>query len=114
MLKAGIDGQQWSRLRSLLLEKKILVTTVNNRYVFMRDPAELTLLEINNLLGDGIFSASSARGSEVLAQYPWSRRLASTIDVVGNQASAQFSITLQDLFNAQDSELPNTDAAAQN
>ena len=114
MLKAGIDGQQWSRLRSLLLEKKILVTTVNNRYVFMRDPAELTLLEINNLLGDGIFSASSARGIEVLAQYPWSRRLASTIDVVGNQASAQFSITLQDLFNAQDSELPNTDAAAQN
>jgi len=114
MLKVGIDGQQWSRLRLLLLENKVLVITANNRYVLTRDPAELTLLEINSLLGDGIFSAPSARGSEVLAQYPWSRRLASTIDVVGNQASTQFSITLQDLFDAQDSELTSTDAAAQN
>ena len=114
MLKAGLDGQQWSRLRLLLLENKVLVTTSNNRYVLMRDPAVFTLLEINNLLADGIFSAPSQRGSEVLAQYPWSRRLASTIDIVGNQASTQFSITLQDLFNAQDSVLPSTDAAAQN
>jgi hypothetical protein len=80
----------------------------------MRDPAELTLLEINNLLGDGIFSGPSARGSEVLAQYPWYRRLASTIDDVGQQASTQFSITLQDLFDAQDAGLSNIDAAAQN
>lgn len=114
MLQAGIDGQQWSRLRSLLLENKILVTTANNRYVLMRDPAELTLLEINNLLGVGIFSGPSTRGSEVLAQYPWYRRLASTIDDVGQQASTQFSITLQDLFDAQDAGLSNIDAAAQN
>ncbi len=114
MLQAGIDGQQWSRLRSLLLENNILVTTANNRYVLMRDPAELTLLEINNLLGVGIFSGPSARGGEVLAQYPWYRRLASTIDDVGQQASTQFSITLQDLFDAQDAGLSNIDAAAQN
>ena len=90
------------------------MSTTNSRYVLTRDPAELTLLEVNDLLGDGVFSAPSARGSEVLAQYPWSRRLAATIDVVGNQASTQFSITLQDLFNAQDPELSSTDAAAQN
>lgn len=114
MLKAGIDGRQWSRLRLLLLESKVLVSTANSRYVLTRDPAELTLLEINNLLGAGIFSTPSARGSEVLAQYSWSRRLVSTIDVVGNQASTQFSITLQDLFDAQDSELTSTDATAQN
>ena len=114
MLKAGIDGQQWSRLRLLLLENKVLVATANSRYVLTRDPGDLTLLEVNHLLGDGIFSAPSARGSEVLEQYPWSRYLTSTIDVVGNQASAQFSITLQDLFDAQDPELASTGTAAQN
>jgi len=101
MLKAGIDGQQWTRLRSLLLEKKLLVCTENNRYVLTRDPATLTVWEINKLLGDSVFSTPSHRGSEVLAQYPWAERLATTIDTVGNQASEHFSLSLQDLFDAQ-------------
>ena len=100
MLKAGIDGQQWSRLRLLLLKEKILVTTANSRYVLTRDPTQLTLLEVNRLLGDGVFSVPSERGSEVLTRYPWSSRLAAAIDVVGNQASQQFALTLQELFDA--------------
>ena len=114
MLKAGLDGLQWTRLRLLLLENKVLVVTANNHYVLMRDPAEITVLEINHLLDDGLFSTPSAHGRKVLAQYPWSSRLVSALDVVGAQAKNQFSITLQDLFDAQDAEQISTDTAIQN
>jgi len=114
MLKAGIDGQQWSRLRLLLLAKKILVSTASNHYVLTRDPAQLTLLELNHLLNDGIFSTPSERGSEVLAQYPWAHRLASTIDTLGHEANEQFSLSLQDLFDAQSPVLVRCDMSSQN
>ncbi len=113
MLKAGLDGQQWTRLRLLLLESNILISTANNQYVLMRDPAEITLWEINNLLDDDMFSTPSARGCEVLAQYPWSRDLVSALSVVGNYARTQFSITLQDLFDAQNEERISSDTATQ-
>ncbi len=112
MLKAGIDGQQWSRLRLLLLEKKVLMSTASNRYVLTQDPSKLTLWDVNSLIGDGVFNSPSQRGSEVLAQYPWSDRLVATIDTVGEQASEQFSLSLQDLFDAQNPKFTRSDAAS--
>jgi len=111
MLKAGLDEHQWSRLRTLLLKKKILMSTVNNRYVLTHDPAKLTLWDLNKLLGDGIFSPLSDRGGEMLAKYPWSSRLLTSLDAVSNRASEQFSLSLQDLFDAQDYTPTGTDAA---
>jgi len=113
MLKAGLDEHQWSRLRKLLLNKKILMSTANNRYVFTHDPAKLTLWDLNGLLDDGIFSPLSARGGEVLAEYPWSSRLMTNLDTVSNQASGQFSLSLQDLFDAQDKAFTDSNAAPQ-
>ncbi|MBQ0718901.1 MAG: YihY family inner membrane protein [Gammaproteobacteria bacterium] len=114
MLKAGLDERQWSRLRSLLLEKKILMSTASNRYVLTHDPAKLTLWDINSLLGGGVFSPLSERGAQMLGQYPWSSRLETTLDAVSHQASEQFSLSLQDLFDAHDCGLRGTDAAPQN
>jgi len=99
MLKVGLDGQQWARLRLLLLDNKVLVSTANNHYVLARDPSKLTLWDLNRLVDGGIFSRPSERGGEVLAQYPWSDRLVASINAVGNRASEQFSLSLQDLFD---------------
>ncbi len=112
MLKAGLDEHQWSRLRALLLKKKILRATANNRYVFTHDPAKLTIWELNSLLGDGVFSAISERGGEMLTRYPWSSRLLGSLDTVSSQASEQFSLSLQDLFDAQDYALTDPDTAS--
>ena len=112
MLKAGLDGQQWSRLRLLLLDKKVLMSTANNRYVLTRDPSKLTLWDLNGMIGDGIYNRPSERGREVLAQYPWSDRLVATIDTVGDQAGEHFSLSLQDLFDAQASRLASPDVAS--
>ena len=109
MLKAGLDGQQWARLRLLLLENKILVSTANNHYVLTRDPSELTLWDLNSLVDAGVFNKPSKRGSEVLAQYPWSAHLLVSIDTVGAQAREQFSLSLQDLFDAQTAIPSNPD-----
>ena len=111
MLKVGLDGQQWARLRLLLLENKVLVSTANNHYVLARDPSELTLWELNGLVDASVFNRPSERGSEILAQYPWSDRLVASIDAVGDRASEQFSLSLQDLFDAQASGRSSPDIA---
>ena len=100
MLKAGLDGHQWSRLRALLLQKKILMSTANNRYVFTHDPAKMTLWDLNSLLDDGIFSPLSDRGGEILEKYPWSGDLLARLNTVNDQAGGQFSLSLQELFDA--------------
>ena len=110
MLGAGLDERQWSRLRSLLLAKKMLVPTTNNRYVLTHDPAKLRLWDVNALLNGGIFAPLSARGGETLAQYPWSKDLIKAFDSVGQEASKQFSMTLQDLFDARDSKFIEPEA----
>ena len=109
MLKAGLDEKQWSRLRLLLLKENILMSTASGRYVLTRDPAKLSLLEINHLLGGGVLNKPSERGVEVLAQYPWSTRLAATVDTVNTQVRGQLALTLQDLFDDEKFSLVETD-----
>lgn len=98
-LNAGIDELQWSRLRSLLIEKKMLVATANTRYVLVRNPSSLTLWEINKLLGQGVFAAPTLRGREVLEQYPWSTQLTDVIAVLTCKVSDELSLSLQELFD---------------
>jgi len=112
MLKAGLDEHQWSRLRALLLQKKTLMSTANNRYVFTHDPAKMTLWDLNSLLDDGIFSPLSDRGGEMLEKYPWSSDLLTRLNMVNSQAGGQFSLSLQELFDAQDYVPIDSDATS--
>ncbi len=112
MLKAGLDEDQWSRLRGLLLQKKILMSTASNRYVFTHDPAKMTLWDLNSLLGDGIFSPLSDLGGEILEEYPWSSDLLARLNTVNSQADGQFSLSLQELFDAQGNVSIGSDATS--
>ncbi|OUS12658.1 hypothetical protein A9Q89_05480 [Gammaproteobacteria bacterium 53_120_T64] len=108
ILTSGIDERQWARLRLLLLKHSVLMPMTESRYVLTRDPAKLTLLELNDVLGGGFLRRPSAWGTEVLAQYPWASHLATMMGVVDHGARQQFSLSLQDLFNGQDFEPTNS------
>ncbi len=101
ILISGINERQWSRLRLLLLKQSILMPMAESRYVLTRDPAKLTLLELNHALGGSFLSKPSTWGAEVLAQYDWAHQLTAMIDAVGHGAREQFSLSLQDLFDGQ-------------
>ncbi len=98
MLQVGIEQQHWQRLRTLLLEKKILETTSSNRYVLTRDIAHLSLWELNQIFGDNFTRLPSADAVSKLKHYPWYAGLEILIREVGDNAAGNFSKTLGDLF----------------
>lgn len=98
MLQSGIDNQHWQRLRALLLERKILENTTSGRYVLTRDISQLSLWELVEMFGDNFTHLPSERAGEKLGNYPWFHGLEEIVRRVGENATAEFATTLEDLF----------------
>ena len=100
ILTVGVEAQQWLRLRSRLLEKKVLAATADDAYVLMIDPSQLTLWDVKQLLNDELSAPLSAQGIELLEQYPWFARLSVLMATNNDDMCQLFSVSLSELFDA--------------
>lgn len=98
MVAAGVDEQHWRQLRTLLLNKHVLITTENDGYVLTRDISEMQLWDVVNLLGDNFTTEAKADRHGLLAAYPWYSALEQHLREVRDHAEQTFSISLKELF----------------
>jgi membrane protein len=102
IVDAGIDEQHWQRLRTLLLTKKILVSTNNNRYVLARDVSALSVWDVINLLGDNFNSKSKGERHTLLSTYDWFPELENRLEGIRESSKVAFGISLKELFDSAD------------
>ena len=98
VVAAGIDGQHWRQLRTLLLDKKVLMITGSDGYVLTRDAGNMRLWDVVNLLGDNFTTEAREARQELLSGYDWYPELERRLRVVRGQSEDTFAISLKELF----------------
>lgn len=98
VIKLGIHEEQWRKLRNLLLDNNLIVTTAANTFVLARDPSTLTVWELSGLLGYPFTASGSAGDKELRTRYPWSARIEKIFIDAGNHNRALLGVTLHDLY----------------
>ena len=98
MIGLGLQEEQWRALRTLLLERQILVLTDHNTYVLARDPATLTMWELNTILPNGLVGSKVQRHDGAAAEYPWYEKLERLLNDAGQNTQSLFTISLQELL----------------
>ena len=101
MIELGLNQEQWRTLRTMLLSNRLLVSTDEETYVLARDPASLTVWELNAMLGGGFTDMVDMSARKLVADYPWYDRLESMFNEASGNARNLFSITVQELFSEQ-------------
>jgi membrane protein len=99
VISLGIREQQWRKLRTVLLDNKVLVITSQNSYVLARDPSELTLWELIGMLGGRFTDIPDETARHLVATFPWYEKIELIANGAGSQVRSMFGITLQELFH---------------
>jgi membrane protein len=98
MIDQGLQEEQWRSLRTLLLAKQVMVITDHNTYVLARDPATLTVWDLNCMLPNGFIGAAGQSKSGAVANHPWYDKLERLLNNAGHNTQSLFAISLQELF----------------
>ncbi|MEH6637794.1 MAG: YihY family inner membrane protein [Porticoccaceae bacterium] len=98
IVAAGIDEQHWRKLRTLLLNKKVLMMTDNSGYVLTRDANNMQLWDVVNLLGDNFATEPKEDRQALLAGYAWYPALEQRLRAVHGNAENTFTVSLKELF----------------
>lgn len=99
IIRLGVREQQWRKLRTILLENKVLVITSQNAYVLARDPSELTLWGLASMPGGKFTDLPDEATRFLVANFPWYEKIELIVEEAGGQARTMFGITLQELFD---------------
>lgn len=99
--RAGIDGEQWRGLRTLLLRGKILKTTDDGGYVFARNPRRTTLWQLMELSPGGGLVAARNRLPAVTAHAHWWARVETLIGESRAATEARLAVPLEALFDGE-------------
>jgi len=99
ILKAGIEQQHWQHLRDLLLDKHVLTSTNNKRFVVTRDLYHMQLRELAEMLGGGYKSAPSKEAEKTLEHYEWFSGLTEILIEINNISDRLLSKTVGELFD---------------
>ena len=100
IVAAGIDEQHWRKLRTLLLDKKVLMMTGSDSYVLTRDANNMQLWDVVNLLGDNFTTEPKEDRQALLAGYAWYPALEQRLRAVHSNAENAFAVSLKELFAA--------------
>ncbi|GIX30287.1 MAG: UPF0761 membrane protein [Porticoccaceae bacterium] len=98
VLAAGVQQEQWQRLRELLLRHRYLELTADNRYVLLRDLHRVTLWQLVGLLGENFTRRPAAATRERLAGAPWMGRLDRLLESAAARSREVLEVTLAELF----------------
>lgn len=97
LLKAGVESDQWQRVRDTLLKEKVITATQQGGYVLCRELRGISLRELA-----GMLQLRPQRPTEIerLQQYPWYPTLAARLADVDRHIDQQFSVAVADVLSA--------------
>jgi len=95
LLKAGVDSDQWQRVRDILLKRQVITVTQQGSYVLCRDLRGISLQELADMLQP---RSSQPTAVERLQQYPWYPALAVRLADVDSYLDRQFAVAVADVL----------------
>lgn len=98
MLRLGLSEDDWRRLRDQLLEQRLLVETVQGRYVEVRDLGDLTLSDLRRLCSKPVTRLPNPETRQSLARYQWYPAFEARLDRLEEAVHEQLSLSVLSLF----------------
>jgi len=108
MIAVGIDAEHWKRLRTQLLQHKVIEKTATGRFVLTRDLGTVTLNDICDWLGENILSAPDEihlHGDKLISVHSWYKKYDMLASKSRSALRNNFSLSVEALFAE---ELPET------
>ena len=95
---AGLNVEQWRRLRNILLEQHILEKTAKGHYVMIRDPDTIRLADISVWLGQGFTGVDKVASDKLGGDYRWIKTYDQLMRENRQTMDQMMSLTLHALF----------------
>lgn len=97
-INLGLQEEQWRRLRTILLSRRVLIITDHNTYVLARDPSVLTVWDLNRMLLNSTSGVLNQSEDAVVSSYPWYQKLKPILSQAREDTRSLYSISLQELL----------------
>lgn len=95
LLQAGIEADQWQRIREMLVAHQVLTATASGEYVLCRDLSLLTLQQLAEIVG---MKPNLPAAHEPLQDFDWFPEVARRLQSIDRQVSAELDVSLEQIF----------------
>lgn len=94
--QAGVDGQQWSKVREALITHKVIAPTNTGDYVLSRDLARIRLRAVADMIG---MENQLPGESRYLQSLPWFPSVAARMLAIDQKIELEYDVSLLEVFN---------------
>lgn len=103
IIGTGIDGQQWKRVRTLLMRERVLGETAENHTVLIRDLGTCSINDLFNWLGENplmCWDNEFAYTDNIRSVNPWLKQYHALANNIRDAQYKNFAISIEALFAA--------------
>lgn len=107
ILKSGVGEEQWQRIRTYLLKKRVIARTLGGEFVLSRDLYRLTLRELVDIVE---IENQMPGVSDYLQTFDWFPGVAGRLLSIDQHTELQMDVTIGELFAVEaeaEAEYPN-------
>lgn len=97
LMQAGVEAEQWLRIRELLIAGRVVTVTAAKEYVLCRDLSLLTLHQLAEIVGVRPHLPDADAALQGLGWFPEVARRLQSID---RQVGAELDVSVEDIFRS--------------
>lgn len=101
LLQAGVEAEQWLRIREALIAGRVITMTQGDEYVLCRDLSLLTVHQLADLVG---MQPNLPASREAFQGFGWFPEVARRLQSIDRQIGVELEVNLEEIFSACEQE----------